>query len=192
MASQVAQCGATVLPVLEPAVREVSTRPVEERNVEIQVTCEGSAKKSILDQLAKHTVSGKPFGKCIDAPHQSTAAPRLHQPARGFEALGEWDAVVHVLAGAQGRQHHVASPIRAGTAIDDVDIRVTGHRAVVPERTLDVILACRLLGSLAARSADADYLDVLERAPSREMGIGAPRRADQPYPQLARAHLSPP
>src|SRR6266404_5177381 len=145
MAAQVAQCGATVLPVLEPGVREVSTRSVEERNVEMQVTGEGSAQKPILDQLAKHTVSGKPFGKCIDAPHQSTAAPRLHQPARGFEALGERDTVVHVLAGAQGRQDHVASPIWAGTAIDDVDIGVSGHRAVVPERTLDSILACRVL-----------------------------------------------
>src|ERR1700730_18526125 len=114
MASQVAQCGATVLPVLEPGVREVSTWSVEERNVEMQVTGEGSAKKPILDQLAKHTVSGEPFGKCIDAPHQSTAAPRLHQPTRGFEALGEWDAVVHVLAAVACRQHHVASTIRAG------------------------------------------------------------------------------
>src|SRR5712675_2205295 len=103
MTSQVAQCGATVLPVLEPGVREVSTRSVEEGNVEIQVTGEGSAQKPILDQLAKHTVSGKPFGKCIDTPHQSTAAPRLYQPTRGFEALCEWDAVVHVLAGAEGR-----------------------------------------------------------------------------------------
>src|SRR5882757_8083300 len=136
MASQVAQCGATVLSVLEPGVREVATRSVEERNVEAHVTSEGPAQKTILDQLAKHAVSGKPFGKCIDAPHQSTAAPRLHQPTRGFEALGEWDAVVHVLAGTQGRQHHVASPIRASTAIDDVDIGVTGHRAVVPERAL--------------------------------------------------------
>src|SRR5882757_10056890 len=136
MASQIAQCGATVLPVLEPGVREVSMRSVEERNVEMQVTGEGSAQKPVLDQLAKHTMSGKPFGKCIDTPHQSAAAPRLHQPTRGFEALGEWDAVVHVLAGTQGRQHHVASPIRASTAIDDVDIGVTGHRAVVPERAL--------------------------------------------------------
>src|SRR5882672_8695424 len=103
MASQVAQCGATVLSVLEPGVREVATRSVEERNVEAQVTSEGSAQKTILDQLAKHTVSGKPFGKCIDASHQSTAAPGLHQPTRGFETLGEGDTVVHMFAGAQGR-----------------------------------------------------------------------------------------
>jgi len=109
--------------------------------VEAQLQAKGLPRKPSWT-AREHTVAGT-IRKCIDA---STNPLPLHASINRRE-----DSKLSVKGCRCIRVCRRSGPlapyrvaIRAGTAIDDVDIRVTGHRAVVPERTLDVILACRV------------------------------------------------